>query len=49
MSLAAQTGILLGEYVIHGHDLARSAGRAWHVNPAHAILVIGAITAVLPS
>ena len=48
VNLAAQTGILLGEYVVHGHDLARSAGRPWRIDPSHAVTVIGALTTVLP-
>jgi uncharacterized protein (TIGR03083 family) len=48
VSLAAQSGILLGEYIVHGRDLARSAGRPSHIDPSHAILVIAAITAVIP-
>ena len=48
VSLAVQNGILLGEYVVHGRDLARSAGRPSHIDPSHAILVIAAITAVIP-
>jgi len=48
VSLAVQSGILLGEYVVHGRDLTRSAGRPSHIDPSHAILVIAAITAVIP-
>jgi uncharacterized protein (TIGR03083 family) len=48
VSLAAQTGILLGEYVIHGHDLARAAGKPWRIDPSHAVVVIGAAATVLP-
>jgi uncharacterized protein (TIGR03083 family) len=48
VSLAAQTGIMLGEYVVHGRHLARSAGRPSHIDPSYAILVIAAITAVIP-
>jgi hypothetical protein len=48
VSLAAQTGIMLGEYVVHGRDLARSAGRPSRLDPSDAILVIAAITAVIP-
>lgn len=48
VSLAAQTGILLGESVVHGRDLARSAGRPWRIDPADALLVVEAITAVMP-
>jgi uncharacterized protein (TIGR03083 family) len=48
VSLAAQTGILLGEYVVHGLDLARSAGKPWRIDPSHAVVVIGAAATVLP-
>jgi uncharacterized protein (TIGR03083 family) len=48
VSLAAQTGILLGEYVVHGHDQARAARRRWHIDPSHARLVIGAIAPLGP-
>jgi uncharacterized protein (TIGR03083 family) len=48
LDLAAQTGILLGEYLIHGLDLARSAQRLWPIDPGHARLVIAAATALLP-
>jgi hypothetical protein len=48
VSLAVQCGILLGEYVVHGRDLARSAGRPSHIDPSHAILIIAVITAVIP-
>jgi uncharacterized protein (TIGR03083 family) len=48
VSLAAQNGILLGEYLVHGRDLARSAGKAWHIAPSHAAAVIGAAATVLP-
>jgi uncharacterized protein (TIGR03083 family) len=48
VSLATQTGILLGEFVVHGYDLARSAGRPWKIDPRHASLVIGAAAALLP-
>jgi uncharacterized protein (TIGR03083 family) len=47
VSLAAQTGILLGEYVIHGHDLAHAVGRPWRIDPSHAVVVIAAIATLL--
>jgi uncharacterized protein (TIGR03083 family) len=48
LDLAAQTGILLGEFLIHGLDLARSVPRPWPINPDDARLVIAAATALLP-
>jgi hypothetical protein len=48
LDLAEQTGILLGEYLIHGLDLARSVPRPWPINPGYARLVIAAATALLP-
>jgi uncharacterized protein (TIGR03083 family) len=48
LELAAAHGILLGEYLVHGLDLARSAGRPWPIDPAHARLVIAAASALLP-
>jgi uncharacterized protein (TIGR03083 family) len=48
LDLSAQTGILLGEYLVHGLDLARSARRPWPIDPGHARLVIAAATALLP-
>jgi uncharacterized protein (TIGR03083 family) len=48
IELAAQSAILLGEFVVHGDDVARSVGRPWPIDPDHARLIIAAITAVLP-
>jgi uncharacterized protein (TIGR03083 family) len=48
IELAAQSAILLGEFVIHGHDLAGSIGRRWPIDPAHARLILAAATALLP-
>jgi len=47
LELAAQIGILLGEYLVHGLDLARSAGRPWPIDPGHARLAIAGATALL--
>jgi hypothetical protein len=49
LDLAAQIGILLGEYLVHGLDLARSARRPWPIDPDHARLVIAGATALLPA
>jgi uncharacterized protein (TIGR03083 family) len=48
IELAAQSAILLGEFVIHGYDVARSIGRPWPIDPAHARLIVAGLTAVLP-
>jgi uncharacterized protein (TIGR03083 family) len=48
IELAAQSAILLGEFVVHGYDVARSIGRPWPIDPAHARLIIAGVTAVMP-
>ena len=48
IELAAQSAILLGEFVVHGYDITRSIGRPWRIEAAHARLIIAAVTAVLP-
>jgi uncharacterized protein (TIGR03083 family) len=48
IELAAQSAILLGEFVVHGYDVARSIGRPWPIDPAHARLIVAGVTAVLP-
>jgi uncharacterized protein (TIGR03083 family) len=48
IELAALSAILLGEFVVHGLDVARSISRPWPIEAAHARLIIAAITALLP-
>jgi uncharacterized protein (TIGR03083 family) len=36
------TGIMLGEEVLHGYDLAVALGRPWPIDPADAVLVLTA-------
>ena len=48
IELAAQSAILLGEFVVHGDDVARSIGRPWPIEAAHARLIMAGVTAVLP-
>src|SRR5215211_4652589 len=48
IELAAPSAILLGEFVVHGYDVARSIGRPWPIEAAHARLIVAAATAVLP-
>jgi hypothetical protein len=40
LPLAAFTGHLLNETVVHGYDIARAAGRPWRINPAHAAMLM---------
>ncbi|MFF3389727.1 maleylpyruvate isomerase N-terminal domain-containing protein [Streptomyces sp. NPDC002669] len=41
VSLATMTGLLLGESLVHGLDIARGAGLPWSIGPDEAALVIG--------
>ena len=47
IELAAQSAILLGEFVVHGYDVARSIGHPWPIEAAHARLIVAGLTAVL--
>ena len=42
-------GIAIGEWLVHGWELAKTVGAPWAVDPAHACLVIAAMNAVLPT
>jgi Mycothiol maleylpyruvate isomerase N-terminal domain len=42
------SGILLGEQLVHGLDIARAAGAAWPISRQDALLVIPAVLAVAP-
>lgn len=41
-------GTLLGEFVVHGHDIARTANRPWPIDPEHVPLVLAGLHQVLP-
>jgi uncharacterized protein (TIGR03083 family) len=41
-------GILLGEFLIHGRDIAQAIGYPWTIRPHHAALVIQGVTPILP-
>ncbi|WP_435971970.1 maleylpyruvate isomerase N-terminal domain-containing protein [Streptomyces sp. Qhu_M48] len=41
VSLAAATGLMLSESLVHGLDIARGAGLPWPIGPAEASLVLG--------
>jgi uncharacterized protein (TIGR03083 family) len=41
-------GILLGELLVHGWDVARTLRRPWPIDPGHAALIVEAIDPILP-
>jgi uncharacterized protein (TIGR03083 family) len=40
---------IIGEFLIHGHDLARAAGRAWPIESRDALLIINGVLQLLPA
>lgn len=49
LELAAVTCLMLGEFLSHGHDIARGLGRRWEIDPADARLVVaGVFPAMMP-
>ncbi len=48
--VAADTalGILLGEFEIHGRDIARALGHSWTIDQAHARLILDGVAAIMP-
>ena len=42
-------GIAIGEWLVHGWELAKTIGVPWQVQPEHARLVLAAFNAVLPA
>jgi hypothetical protein len=45
---STMTGLLLGEQLIHGLDIARATNRLWSISPEDARLVIPAVLTVAP-
>ncbi|WP_439032127.1 maleylpyruvate isomerase family mycothiol-dependent enzyme [Gordonia terrae] len=45
----AALGLLIGEFVVHGYDIARALGARWWVEPEVVLMVIRARQHVLPS
>jgi hypothetical protein len=45
---AVMTGLLLGEQLVHGLDIARAAHRPWSIEPDDALLVIPAVLSLVP-
>jgi hypothetical protein len=42
------TGLLVGEQILHGYDVARTLRRRWPINTADAALMLHAVTAMMP-
>jgi hypothetical protein len=48
-SVAAMTGLLLGEFLVHGRDMAVAANRPWSISRAEALAVLRGGFALLPA
>jgi uncharacterized protein (TIGR03083 family) len=49
LDLAALAGIVLGEQVLHGYDMARAVHRPWPIDPEHARLILYGYKCLLPA
>lgn len=41
-------GTLLGEFVVHGYDIARTVGKPWFIDPGHVPIIMDGLTQVIP-
>ncbi|RDI52657.1 maleylpyruvate isomerase N-terminal domain-containing protein [Nocardia mexicana] len=41
-------GTLLGEYVVHGYDIAEVLGKPWPIEPAHVPIIMDGLNQVVP-
>jgi uncharacterized protein (TIGR03083 family) len=48
VTAATLAGVLLGEVVMHGYDVAYALGRPWPIDPAHAGLILAAYGPLFP-
>jgi uncharacterized protein (TIGR03083 family) len=48
VTAATLAGVLLGEVVMHGYDMAYAVGRPWPIYPGHAGLILGAYGPLFP-
>jgi len=48
--IAADTalGILLGELVVHGHDIAEALRKSWPIDPTHVELILRGLAPIVP-
>ena len=49
MNLAELFGLYLGEYLLHGYDVAVAVGAPWPIDPAHAALAVGGFRPCYPA
>ena len=42
-------GTLLGEFVVHGYDVARAIGRPWPIEPAHVPIIMDGLHQLMPT
>jgi hypothetical protein len=49
LDLATMTGLLLSEVLLHGYDVACGLGVPWPIDPAQALLCVGACAPILPA
>jgi uncharacterized protein (TIGR03083 family) len=48
LPLSAMTCVLIGEYLVHGYDIARATGQPWTIRPSHARYAIAGLISVFP-
>lgn len=48
-TLHVLAGVLMGEVVVHGYDMAYGLGRPWPIDPGHAGLILGGYAPILPT
>lgn len=48
LSLAAVTGVLAGEQIIHGYDIATTLRRRWPISQPDALLMLPTLTRMIP-